>query len=118
MIPKAAAPPAQAFELEKELSKEGREARALAVRFRDQTAGWVAAARLADAVMRDFGDHDLFLQAIQEDMREVASLLQQLCEVVFPQPPAVLRTVQVTNNKPSCMLQARIAKQAAAKEAL
>ena len=71
----------QAFELEKELSREGREARALALRFRDQTAGWVVAARRGDAVMRDFGDHETFLQAIQDDMAEVAMLVQQLCQV-------------------------------------
>lgn len=34
----------QAFELEKQLSKEAKEARALAIKFKDQTSGWIAAA--------------------------------------------------------------------------
>ena len=38
-------PRAQAFELEKQLSKEAKEARALAVKFKDQTSSWIAAAR-------------------------------------------------------------------------
>ncbi|KAK9905710.1 hypothetical protein WJX75_004967 [Coccomyxa subellipsoidea] len=39
----------KAFELEKQLSKEAKEARALAVRFKDQTSTWIVAARRADA---------------------------------------------------------------------
>lgn len=35
----------QAFELEKELSREAKEARALANKFKDQTSPWIAAAR-------------------------------------------------------------------------
>lgn len=71
----------QAFEQEKELSREAREARVLAAKFRDQTAGWVAAARRADAVMRDFGDHETFLQAIQDDMADIVSMLQRIDQV-------------------------------------
>ena len=76
--------PIQAFEQEKELSREAKEARLLAAKFRDQTAGWVAAARRADAVMRDFGDHEAFLQAIQDDMADVTSMLQRISQVACP----------------------------------
>ena len=76
--------PTQAFEQEKELSREAKEVRLLAAKFRDQTAGWVAAARRADAVMRDFGDHETFLQAIQDDMADVATMLQRISQVARP----------------------------------
>ncbi|BDA47189.1 probable biogenesis of lysosome-related organelles complex 1 subunit [Coccomyxa sp. Obi] len=68
----------QAFELEKQLSKEAKEARALAVKFKDQTSGWIAAACRADAVLREFGDAEQYLRVIEGDMRDVARMLQQL----------------------------------------
>ncbi|CAL8472354.1 g11897 [Coccomyxa elongata] len=53
----------QAFELEKQLSKEAKEARALAIKFKDQTSGWIAAACRADAVLREFGDAEQYLRS-------------------------------------------------------
>jgi hypothetical protein len=56
--------------------------------------------------MRDFGDHDMFLQAIQDDMREVASLLQQLCKVfTFPLAShCATPGREHMTRQPSCML--------------
>ena len=70
--------PMQAFQQEKELSREAKEARNLAHRFRDVTAGWVSAAQRADKVLRDYGDYETFLQTIVNDMTEVDTMLHEL----------------------------------------
>jgi hypothetical protein len=70
--------PMQAFQQEKELSREAKEARNLAHRFRDVTAGWVSAAQRADKVLRDYGDYETFLQTIVDDMTEVDTMLHEL----------------------------------------
>jgi hypothetical protein len=68
----------QAFQQEKELSKEAKEARNLAHRFRDVTASWVSAAQRADKVLRDYGDYETFLQTLITDMTEVDTMLREL----------------------------------------
>ncbi len=70
--------PMQAFQQEKELSREAKEARNLAHRFRDVTAGWVSAAQRADKVLRDYGDYETFLQTIVDDITEVDTMLHEL----------------------------------------
>jgi hypothetical protein len=50
----------------------------LAVKFKEQTVGWVAAAKKADAVLRSFGDYETYLEVIEEDMKDVVDQLQQL----------------------------------------
>ncbi|CAL5224939.1 g7708 [Coccomyxa viridis] len=70
----------KAFQQEKDLSREAREARNLASKFRDQTAGWISAAQRADKVLRDYGDYETYLQTIVSDMTEVQSMLQELAQ--------------------------------------
>lgn len=73
--------PLQAFQQEKDLSREAKEARVLASKFRDQTADWVSAAQRADKVLRDYGDYETYLQTIVNDMTEVQSMLQELAQL-------------------------------------
>lgn len=70
----------QAFQQEKDLSREAKEARNLASKFRDQTANWISAAQRADKVLRDYGDYETYLQTIVNDMTEVQSMLQELAQ--------------------------------------
>lgn len=71
----------QAFQQEKDLSREAKEARILASKFRDQTAGWISAAQRADKVLRDYGDYETFLQTIVDDMTDVEAMLQELAQL-------------------------------------
>ena len=70
----------QAFQQEKDLSREAKEARNLASKFRDPTAGGIHAAQRADKVLRDYGDYETYLQTIVNDMTEVQSMLQELAQ--------------------------------------
>lgn len=52
----------------------------MATRLKEQTSSWVTAANKAETVLRSFGDYETYLHAIEDDMKEVAEMLQQLSQ--------------------------------------
>ncbi|CAK0787741.1 hypothetical protein CVIRNUC_010963 [Coccomyxa viridis] len=71
----------KAFQQEKDLNREAKDTRALAGKFKDQTAGWVSAAQRADKVLRDYGDYETYLQTIVGDATEVVVMLEELAQL-------------------------------------
>ena len=70
----------QAFQKQKAIGEEIRAVRRLSKRFVEQTQRWGGAVRKCDAALRELGDFQNYLGVIDQEMEELAGLIERAAE--------------------------------------